>query len=379
MVDKLISEHRSHALDDRDYVPLSCQQARWWYLDNAYGTPNCQTTVRLRFRGRLDHQALRAAFGRLLARHSVLRTRLAVDDAAVRQYVGPAEDAEDYVVLSEHEVEGHWGADQLCAREVEGSLNVDGGPLVHGALLRLPDREYILIMVLHPIVCDNPSVQLLLRELLTLYQATVMGSEGAGLPFMRTRDRYYPYGERTDDQSETSSRERERWRRMLESAPDAFGNWISDPRYARVVGQRRQISLRFPRELVSSLAEQLNVSTYVVAASAWAAVFLKWSRQAEVAIGMEAGVHNDCMHVIGPLQTLAPLRVEATRDTTVQALVQKINGSIAYCDPSDECKAWEDLLQAHSGKESCRPVLQFALTHGGAPRRGERCGARIPS
>jgi amino acid adenylation domain-containing protein len=364
MVEKSKSQHPADALDELVLLPLSPQQARWWHLDKKYGTVGCQTIARLGFRGRLDHQALRAAFDRLVARHSILRTRMAASDGAVRQYLAHIDEEG---VLKEHDVEGRWGADQFCRLEAEDPLRLNGGALVRGTLLRLPDREYILTVVLHPIICDSLSVRYLLLELLALYRAAIERGERVELPAIRKNHPDYALAEHLRGGSEMSDQEREYWRQIFESAPNPFGMSMPSRPRAQGAGQRQQVSIEVPRDLVGKVAERHCLSPHSVLVGTWAAVFLRWLGRSEVLVGIETTDRLGHAPPIGPVRTLIPLFLETSTAATVEGLFQEVSHSVGECQRRSPRGAWEDVLQMQSAVNSPRPVMQFALGASGAP------------
>lgn len=150
--------------------PLSLRQTLWWHLDHLYGTANSQWSVRLGFRGRLDRQALRSAFERLVARHATLRARFELMHGTVCRCI---ESAGYATAFSEDDLDGQWRADRLCKAYATTPLDLREGPLCRGWLMQLPDQEYVLLITLHPMICGHASIAALLRDLLTLYRSGI--------------------------------------------------------------------------------------------------------------------------------------------------------------------------------------------------------------
>lgn len=361
MVETRRSGHGSDALNEPIWLPLTPQQARWLHLDNRYGTASCQITVRLRLRGRLDRQALRVAFDRVMDRQPVLRTRIAVAGEAARQYIVPLEEKG---VLKECEVEGRWAAEQFCRLEAQDPLRLNAGPLVRARLLQLPDREYVLVLVLHPIICDRASVRYLLREVLALYRAAIVEGEDVELPPIWNRHRDYVLAEHLRGSAEMSDSERAYWRKVLSGSGDTFLNLTTGLRRERITGQTRQMSKLFPRELVRKLAERYRVSPCAVCASVWAAVLLKWLGRSHTVVGVECpalGSEGE-LPPVGPLRTLIPIHVETGVNVTAEALLRDVSRSVDECERHIRFGAWEDLLEIHPGGDSCSPVMPCALS-----------------
>ena len=52
---------------------------------------------------------------------------------------------------------------------------LDRGPLIQPHLIKLGKAEHVLLLVLHQIVCDGWSMNLLLRELAAIYRSAISG------------------------------------------------------------------------------------------------------------------------------------------------------------------------------------------------------------
>ncbi|HEY0783342.1 MAG TPA: amino acid adenylation domain-containing protein, partial [Thermoanaerobaculia bacterium] len=160
-------------------LPLSFAQQRLWFLDQlepgaaAYNMP-----VALRLRGDLDVAALRASLTEVVRRHESLRTTFERVDGRPVQRVWPAQE----VSLPEVDLGGVTAAarelemDRLPAAEAERPFRLATGPLLRATVLRLTGAgdgagEWGALFTLHHIVSDAWSVEVLVRELGTLYAA----------------------------------------------------------------------------------------------------------------------------------------------------------------------------------------------------------------
>ncbi|WP_027818879.1 non-ribosomal peptide synthetase [Paraburkholderia bannensis] len=165
-------------------APLSLAQERLWFLwqldpdsaaYNVSGALQCE--------GALDVDAVRAAFDALVARHAVLRTRFSGREDTPRQHALPAADASTAYRWDTFDASA-LDADTLRAqliRNARAPFDLESGPLLRVTLARLAPQRHVLHLVLHHIVSDGWSIEVLLREFAALYRAARAG-EQAGLP-----------------------------------------------------------------------------------------------------------------------------------------------------------------------------------------------------
>ncbi|MET8338443.1 non-ribosomal peptide synthetase/MFS transporter [Streptosporangium canum] len=169
-----------------DGAPLSPGQERLWFLDQLTpGDASYNVYVSERLRGPLDPGALVRAFGEVVARHAVLRTRYPSQDGRPVQVADPAGPGLRYVDLSDA-AEGQdrdpSGRPERRTRDLVAKLtnrgfDLDGGPVLRAALIRLAADDHVLCLVIHHIAVDGWSLGVLRAELAALY-----GAFAAGLP-----------------------------------------------------------------------------------------------------------------------------------------------------------------------------------------------------
>ena len=148
---------------------LAPAQRRMWAVEQLVpGTPAHNIAFAIRLRGPLDGPALRAALAAVAQRHDVLRWRISRGDGTPEVTVAPP------------------GSVELPAAEppaldalARAPFEVDGGPLWRACLIRTGDHEHILAVVVHHIIFDGWSLDVLCADLSAAYRNARAGSRPA--------------------------------------------------------------------------------------------------------------------------------------------------------------------------------------------------------
>ncbi|MBR8842255.1 non-ribosomal peptide synthetase [Pseudoalteromonas sp. JC3] len=141
------------------------QQRQWflWHLDP--DSAAYHITGGLQLEGEVNLSALTRAFQLLIARHSSLRTQFVQVDAEVKQQVLPIEIANDFQV----EVGAGDNIDAVRQQWLNTPFNLTQGNLIRVGLLTLAPNQYQLVVVVHHIIADGGSLQILVGEFAALY------------------------------------------------------------------------------------------------------------------------------------------------------------------------------------------------------------------
>ncbi|MEL7448084.1 MAG: amino acid adenylation domain-containing protein [Pseudomonadota bacterium] len=157
-------------------APASFAQARLWFLaqlypDNAaYHMVTCAALD-----GTVDPAALEQAFGDVVSRHEALRTHFEQSGPDVLQVVNDTVSVSLRVETLTDAADAHWREQAVAvARE---AFDLEAGPLCRLCLFTLPDGSSRLLLVVHHIVSDEWSTDIILRELGACYSARVAGGE----------------------------------------------------------------------------------------------------------------------------------------------------------------------------------------------------------
>jgi amino acid adenylation domain-containing protein/non-ribosomal peptide synthase protein (TIGR01720 family) len=167
--------------------PLSSGQQRLWFLDDVTGgDTEYNTGFALRLSGVLDVEALRAALAALCERHESLRTTFdTVRGKGVQLFAETGELPLDDVDISGFPLSQREEAlRRALTAELARPFDLREGPLSRALLVRLGERERVLMICQHHIITDGWSVAVLAGELLDHYAAACRGevAELAALP-----------------------------------------------------------------------------------------------------------------------------------------------------------------------------------------------------
>jgi len=165
-------------LAKEDCAPSSITQERLCEVQQALpDLPFLNILCALRLTSSLDVALLERSINEVVRRHDTLRTTFAVSDGRHVQVIAP----ELAVPLNLEDLSGLAGSrresasHRLIQEEALHSFDLSRGPLVRARLLRLAEREHLLLITLHGTICDGWSLGVLAQELAALYDAFSAG------------------------------------------------------------------------------------------------------------------------------------------------------------------------------------------------------------
>ena len=203
-------------------APLSHAQQRLWFLERLEpGTSAYTTLSSMRWTGRLDPAVLERCLGEVVCRHDALRTTFTCEPGGEPvQVVGAARAQRLPVVDLATLPSGRRAAEasRLAAAVARQSFDLERGPLLRAALLRLGAKDAVLLLAIHHIVTDSRSTTVLAREVSALYDAF---SRGLPSPLTALPVQYADFAlwQRERLQGGVLAAELEYWRRRLAALP----------------------------------------------------------------------------------------------------------------------------------------------------------------
>jgi amino acid adenylation domain-containing protein len=159
---------------DQAHYEVSHAQRRIWVLSQIDAASTAYTIpLRLVLDGCLDRDALAGSLAQLVARHEALRTTFTEVEGEPRQVVHPP----GVPHLREMDFSGeHHPEEQVRAfaeAEAAEPFDLEKGPLLRVSLARVSSTRHVLLFTIHHIVGDGWSIRVIMKDLTSLYEATV--------------------------------------------------------------------------------------------------------------------------------------------------------------------------------------------------------------
>ncbi|EFH85738.1 non-ribosomal peptide synthetase [Ktedonobacter racemifer] len=326
---------RQAQADGTVLLPTSLAQRGLWFvdqLDDNTTAYNLQATMRLC--QALNLGALQQSLDALVMHHEALRTTFATQHDEPVQVIAPARPIpitihhlED-LPTEEREAEAH----RLVTHEVQRTFDLQHGPLFRASLFHLESEEHLLLLTMHHIIADGWSINLMLRELATLYSAFVHG-EIPGLPDVPTQMGDFAAWQRQWLQDDVLSRELDFWKLMLEGAPTLLELPTDRPRPTQPTHKGALYNFTLPpslSEALKHLSQQEKVSLYMTLTTAFLLLLERYTGQQDILLGTtsaERGLTQIDTMVGYCINTLV-LRNDLSGDPSVRELLARVRENV---------------------------------------------------
>ncbi|CBN53831.1 condensation domain-containing protein [Kamptonema sp. PCC 6506] len=198
-------------------LPLSFAQERLWLLNQfAPDNPMYNILLAVRLRGELDESVFEQCWGEILQRHEALRTTFKrVDNQPVQIIAEFISSLLSIISLEElPEIEREPEALQILNQEVQRPFKLEEGPLFRVKLVRLNHEERLLVVVIHHIIADGWSLEILMKEWGALYKAFLQG-QPSSLPKLPIQYADFAYWQKQWLQGEVLESQLAYWKQQL--------------------------------------------------------------------------------------------------------------------------------------------------------------------
>ncbi len=311
-------------------IPLSYAQQRLWYIDQLQPNNTAYNIfIPLRVSGFLDIPTLELCLNEIIRRHEILRTNFIVDNGQPIQVITSSLNLElpiiDLSKLSDTEREQT--IQSLVTQEAEKPFNLDTNQLLRVALLHLSETEYVLLFTMHHIISDGWSVEVLIKELLTLYEAYSLG-EVSPLPELPIQYADFAIWQRQWLQGEILEQLLSYWKKQLENLPTLklptdYPRSLT-PTY-QGSAQTFTISSTLSQQ-IKTLSNQQGVTLFMTLQAAFATLMHYYSEQDDIVIGTDIANRNqgETEGLIGFFVNQLVLRTKFNRNSTFCELLDKV-------------------------------------------------------
>lgn len=329
---KLAQKAAKH-IQPREYdgsIPLSFPQELFWYVQQLQpDSPVYNIVDAVVLHGSFDASAIQRSVNEVVRRHEILRTvfkdvkGIPVQDVLENLELQVRE--VDLTTLSPDERESAW-RETLRANGQE-PFDLSRAPLMRATVIRWHAHEQRLILVLHHILSDEWSMEIIHHEIKELYRAFVKNEAPQLLPLpIQYKD--FALWQRDDIQGKSLKEQIDYWKQELSGAPVTLDLPADRPRPPRQSfrGDVQRFSLPYDVLVkLTLLSQQERATLFMTLEASFAALLYRYTQQNDILIGtpISCRTHSNTEDLVGCFLNSLILRTQIDEKTSFRSLLQQ--------------------------------------------------------
>jgi amino acid adenylation domain-containing protein len=311
-------------------LPASSAQLSLWVRDQLrpHGGGN-NLPMAFRLCGDLDVEALTRSFSVLVRRHEVLRTTFCEVGEELMQVIAPGRDLTlritDLCDLAPAERVARVG--EFIRDKAWTPFDLSQGPLMRAELLRVNEKEHVLFLNFHHIVYDHSSDEILMRELLSAYEALAEARQPQ-LPELVIQYAEYAQWHHEQLRSKRSEGQLAYWRGQLSDLPSLHlpaDRPRAGAQTASSGSEPFELSLR-QTDALKKLGRNAGATFFVTMLAAFKVLLARYSGQEDIVVGSMVRNHGyaEAQPLIGLFVSPLVLRTKLDGNPTFHEAVQRV-------------------------------------------------------
>lgn len=302
------------------------QKALWFLYRLAPQSAAYHIAIAARIKTEIETSVLQRVFQKLVVRHSALRTTFTTNDGAPIQQIH-----EEMGVCFVEEDASAWDRSTLDARLVEEShrpFNLEQGPLLRVMVFRRSADEHVLLLVVHHIMIDFRSLEILAHELGALYREEKDGVPASLAPLQLD---YVDHVRRQEEMLASAEGERlaAYWQRQLGGRLPVL-NLPTDrprPRIQTYEGSSHHffMSAELTRQL-NHLSQISGATIYMTLLAIFQILLHRLTNQEEILVGTPVAGRNSVglANLVGYFVNPVVLRADFSSHRRCQEILQQV-------------------------------------------------------
>ena len=301
--------------------PATPPQRRFWFIDELNpGDPAYNMHFAVELEGELDADRLQDALNAVVERHEVLRSRFTFEGDELYQEV-----SEDRVAkLRRHARSSFSEPESFLIRLSREPFSLSHGPLFRAELVELAVNKHVLLLVLHHIICDEPSIAILVREIAELYGDPAAKGDDTAAPRTRFADYAHWQRERLPD---VIRDQLPYWTEALAGLEERTSVPVDNRQSGSGLATGRIIRSKLDARLVDkarSIAAEERTTLLSVMLATWSALLSRYTGHHDVAVGTPVSLRtvNDLDGTVGLFLNTLVLRTPVDPAKSFHALLR---------------------------------------------------------
>jgi len=343
---------------------LSTSQRRLWVLEQLHHrNPAHNVSCGLRLTGPLDTEKFGRSWRDVAQQYEILRTEfLAVEGVPQPVVVTPFSPeliALDLEGVSPEEREVRLA--QLAREETQRPFDLSSVPLLRACLWRLAPLEYVFLLTAHRIVCDEASLEILLRQVALRYG--ICQSSGTRILAHAPMQ----YSDFVSSQGPVSEEQISYWEQQLAGVPSSLDLPIDRTRPSEQTFRGASQVFCIEKSLVEGLrhlGKSHGTNLFVTLLTAFNVLLSRYSRQDDLVVGTATSGRGDAKveNLVGPMENFVALRTDLSGGPSFSKMLTRVRDVVEEAF-SHQDVPFEVLLERLPQERdlSRNPVFQVAF------------------
>ena len=305
-------------IEKKDYYPLSSAQKRIYYASLLDGNNSVLYNVSggIIFDKLPDIQKLNDSIKKLLSRHESFRTYFEIENNEIVQKITENVDFSlKYEKVSTNDI-------NFLFKEFIKPFSLSKAPLFRAKLIELDNNKSILLVDTHHIICDGASLNILIKDLCSLYNEE-------NLQVLNTTYKDFAVWETSHTNSKTFRESEEFWLNQFKETVPVLNLSTTFPRPAtksyngNLLIEDLDISLSTK---IKNICKKYNTTPNIILLSAYFILLHKYTGQNDIVIGSPIVGRElpELNNIIGMFVNTLPLRNKINPSSTVLNFINKI-------------------------------------------------------
>jgi hypothetical protein len=248
---------------------------------------------------------------------------------------------------------------RLAQEEAGRPIDLAHGPLLRMTLLRLSEAEHVLLLTLHHLVGDAWSLDILLRELLTLYRAFAAG-QPSPLEELPVQYADFAVWQRGWLRGAVLERELSYWRPQLAGPLPSIEIPTDRPRSSTLSFQTAMHSFKLPASLSTAirlLSQREGVTPFMTLLAAFDSLLSLYTGQDDIIVATPIANRDrsEIEGLIGFFVNTLALRTDLSGDPTFEHLLGRVREVVIEAHAHRELHITE--VEEHLGLNLRFPVM----------------------
>ncbi|MEA1081856.1 non-ribosomal peptide synthetase [Marinobacter qingdaonensis] len=320
---------------DQEAIVYATPQQQVWFLHEEIVPDSHALTLPalFRFRGTLDVRALEQAFNTILQRHQILRANFINPQGEVEIVIN-----HDRAIDLKPRSPADYGAsdiqslEEALREEAANGFDVGVDALFKVSLIRVGDQDHMLFLMIHHMVFDGWSFDLLLKEMCTLYNAYRQGL-GNPLPALPVQFRDFAVWQREWLNSDVMDAHLDYWKTRLGGElpvlqlPTDFERPYAQPH--RSEGVKFELDGTTVAGL-EALAIRHQTTFFMVLLTLYVLMLHRFTRQSDLIINVPVYARNqdELSHLMGPMINVMVCRFKVTENPSLESLLTHVKDTL---------------------------------------------------